>query len=142
MWLALYNMRNIIKKKEDHFMKSSKHLWLFLLSALCLLSLDFAAWAAEGIAGGQASAESVNYFVWTVAGASFGLAIAAAACGIAQSIAVRQGLEGIARQPEAAGSIQTAMILGLAFIESLVIYVLLVALILLFVNPFAKHFVS
>ena len=123
-------------------MKSSRNISLFLLSVIYFLSSDFAAWAAESAAGGQASAGSVNYFVWTVAGASFGLAIAAAACGIAQSIAAKQGLEGIARQPEAAGSIQTAMILGLAFIESLVIYVLLVALILLFVNPFAKHFVS
>ena len=122
-------------------MKSHQIFSFLLLTAFCLL-LTSICWAAEVAEGGHASAESVNYFVWTVAGASFGLAIAAAACGIAQSIVVRQGLEGIARQPEAAGQIQTAMILGLAFIESLVIYVLLVALILLFVNPFAKHFVS
>ena len=43
-------------------------------------------------------------------------------------------LEGIARQPEAAGKIQTAMIIGLALIESLVIYALLISLILLFLG--------
>ena len=124
-------------------MKSSRRFLFFLYAVPCTLYASLPAWAAEAAgASGQASDASVSYFVWTVAGASFGLALAAAACGIAQSIAVRQGLEGIARQPEAAGSIQTAMILGLAFIESLVIYVLLVALILLFVNPFAKHFVA
>jgi F-type H+-transporting ATPase subunit c len=36
----------------------------------------------------------------------------------------------MARQPESAGQIQTAMIIGLAFIESLVIYVLVIAFIL------------
>ena len=45
-------------------------------------------------------------------------------------------LEGIARNPGASGSITTAMIIGLALIESLVIYVLVVCLILLIVNPF------
>ncbi len=100
-------------------------------------------WAAEGAAGaGQAAPHSVEYFRWTVIVASVALALAAMACGVAQAIVVRKGLEGIARQPEATGQIQTAMILGLAFIESLVIYVLLISLILLFVNPFAKYFIG
>jgi ATP synthase F0 subunit c len=42
-------------------------------------------------------------------------------------------MEAIARQPEAAGRIQTAMIIALALIESLAIYALLVSLILTFV---------
>lgn len=102
------------------------------------------AWAAEqaGAAAEKASPHAMDYFVWTVIIATVGLAFAASVCGVAQALAVRRGLEGIARQPEATGQIQTAMILGLAFIESLVIYVLLVALILLFVNPFAKYFVQ
>ncbi len=89
-----------------------------------------------------AQAYAVNYFIWSVIVAGLGLALAASVGAMAQAKAVRQALEGMARQPEAAGSIQTAMILGLAFVESLVIYVLLVSLILLFVNPFAKYFVG
>ena len=89
-----------------------------------------------------AQAYAVNYFIWSVVVAGLGLAAAACVGGLAQAKAVRQALEGMARQPEAAGNIQTAMILGLAFIESLVIYVLLVSLILLFVNPFSKYFVG
>ena len=54
-----------------------------------------------------------------------GLPIAAFGCGLGQGRAAAAALEGMARQPEAAGRIQTAMILGLAFIESLVIYALL-----------------
>ena len=61
----------------------------------------------------------------------FSLAIAALAGAFSQAKAVAAGLEGIARQPEAAGQIQTAMIIGLAFIESLVIYVLVIAFILI-----------
>ncbi len=60
----------------------------------------------------------------------FSLAIAAFAGAFGQSRAVAAALEGMARQPEAAGQIQTAMIIGLAFIESLVIYALVIAFIL------------
>ncbi|MBI5367179.1 MAG: ATP synthase F0 subunit C [Planctomycetes bacterium] len=60
----------------------------------------------------------------------FGLSLAALAGAFGQSRAVSSALEGMARQPEAAGQIQTAMIIGLAFIESLVIYVLVIAFLL------------
>lgn len=54
-----------------------------------------------------------------------GLPIAVLSAAAAQGRAASAALEGIARQPEAAGRIQTAMIIGLALIESLVIYALL-----------------
>ncbi len=55
----------------------------------------------------------------------FGLPVAVLSAAIAQGRAAAAALEGMARQPEAAGSIRTAMIIALAFIESLVIYALL-----------------
>lgn len=58
--------------------------------------------------------------------------------GIAQGIAINGAVQGIARQPEASGTIQTNLIIGLAFIESLCIYALVISLLLLFANPFAK----
>ncbi len=54
-----------------------------------------------------------------------GLPIAVIGAGLAQGKAAAAALEGIARQPEAAGKIQTVMIIALALIESLVIYALL-----------------
>jgi len=54
----------------------------------------------------------------------FGTAVAAFGCGLGQGIAVRAALEGVARQPEAQGRILVLMILGLALIESLTIYAL------------------
>lgn len=54
-----------------------------------------------------------------------GLPVAIVGAAAAQGRAIASALEGMARQPEAAGTIQTAMIIGLALIESLAIYALL-----------------
>lgn len=54
-----------------------------------------------------------------------GVPIAVLSAAIGQGKTAASAMEGIARQPEAAGKIQTAMIIALAFIESLVIYALL-----------------
>ncbi len=53
--------------------------------------------------------------------------------GLAIGMLVAKGLEAIGRNPEAAGKIQTNMILGIAFAEAIAIYALVVALILKFV---------
>jgi ATP synthase F0 subunit c len=53
--------------------------------------------------------------------------------GIGIGLLVQGALEAIGRNPDAAGQIQTNMILGIAFAEAIAIYALVVALILLFV---------
>jgi F-type H+-transporting ATPase subunit c len=63
---------------------------------------------------------------------AFALGIASAFCGIAQSIAIHAAANGVARNPGSADQIRGMLILGLAFIESLVIYVLLIAFMLYF----------
>lgn len=73
----------------------------------------------------------------SILGAAIGMGIAAAGCGIGQGLGLRAACEGIARNPDAAGKIQVSLILGLAFVESLAIYSLVVNLIILFANPFA-----
>ena len=64
---------------------------------------------------------------WGAIAAAFVLGIAAAAGAIGQSRAIVAACDGIARNPGAAGAIRLAMIIGLALIESLVIYALLIA---------------
>ena len=59
--------------------------------------------------------------------AHIALAIAAAGCGLGQGKAVAAAVEGVARNPQAAGNIRTTMLIGLALIEALVIYVLVAA---------------
>ena len=66
---------------------------------------------------------------WGLISAAFVLGIAAAAGAIGQSRAIVAACDGIARNPGAAGPIRLAMIIGLALIESLVIYALIIAFI-------------
>jgi F-type H+-transporting ATPase subunit c len=78
------------------------------------------------------------YLAMLALAAGIGVPIAAAGAALGQGKVGAAALEGIARQPEAAGRIQTTMIIALALIESLAIYALLVALILLFVVGLPK----
>lgn len=59
---------------------------------------------------------------------------------VGQSRAIISALDAIARQPDASDRISRALFVGLAMIESLAIYCLVIALIILFANPFAKFF--
>ena len=56
--------------------------------------------------------------------------------------AISQALDSLARQPEAEGSITRTLFIGLAMIESLAIYVLVVVLIILFRNPLIEYMVK
>ena len=73
---------------------------------------------------------SVNYGLIAL-GAGLGIGLAALGGGIGQGRAAGSALEGIARNPGAAGQIRGPMILGLALIESLVIYSLIISILLL-----------
>ncbi|MBI5406635.1 MAG: ATP synthase F0 subunit C [Nitrospirae bacterium] len=59
-----------------------------------------------------------------------GVGLAAIGSGLGLGKAVGSAMEAMGRQPEAAGKIQTAMVIGAAFIEALTIYALLTVLIL------------
>jgi F-type H+-transporting ATPase subunit c len=104
----------------------------FILAGLAVLTAPAAALAqAPAAAAGQGG--WVAPFAVLVAG--FAMAFAAGLCALGQGKAVASAVDAMARQPGAAARIQTAMIIGLALIESLAIYVLVVAMILLFVQP-------
>ncbi|SPQ00624.1 ATP synthase F0, C subunit [Candidatus Sulfobium mesophilum] len=115
-------------------MKKTVSLILLALSLVVLLApVAFAEEAAAASAPGDAK---LKYYA--VAALACGIAIGVAAFGasIGQGMGLKGATEGIARNPGASGKITTTLIIGLAMIESLAIYALVVALILLFVNPF------
>jgi F-type H+-transporting ATPase subunit c len=56
----------------------------------------------------------------------------------AEGGAVAAAMEAIARQPEAAGTLSRTLFVGLAMIETMAIYCLVVALLVLFANPFVR----
>jgi F-type H+-transporting ATPase subunit c len=68
--------------------------------------------------------------------AGIGMALGTLCTSIAQGLAVKSAVEGVSRNPGASGKILTTMMIGLAMIESLAIYVLVICLIILFVNPY------
>jgi F-type H+-transporting ATPase subunit c len=67
----------------------------------------------------QTSGSTAGTFVLPGA---FAMAIASGLCGLAQGKAISASVEGIARNPGAAGAIRILLILGLAFIESLALF--------------------
>ena len=85
-----------------------------VMSALCFAMPAF---AQGGTTGGTN---------WVAVAAGIAMAIASAGCGLGPGRAAAAANEGIARNPSASGAIQTALIIGLAFIESLAIYTLLI----------------
>jgi F-type H+-transporting ATPase subunit c len=111
-----------------------------------LFSLGFTAlaFAAEGGAGGGAGAGNVTaagigFFSYSALGAAIAITFAALGCGVGMGLTVKGSVEGMARNPEMSGKITVTMFIGLAMIESLTIYALVIALILLYANPAAKH---
>ncbi|CAN6472615.1 unnamed protein product [Victoria cruziana] len=74
--------------------------------------------------------------VASVIAAGLAIGLASIEPSFGQGTAVGQAVEGIARQPEAEGKIRGTLLLSLTFMEALTIYELVVALALLFANPF------
>ncbi|CCK79997.1 MULTISPECIES: ATP synthase F0 subunit C [Desulfobacula] len=80
----------------------------------------------------------MEFLVGSVWAAGLAIGIAAFGCGIGQGLGLSGAMSGISRNPEAAGKIQVNMLIGLAMIESLCIYALVVALILMYAHPALK----
>lgn len=76
--------------------------------------------------------------VAAIIGVSFGVMLPA----IAMGWAVSRAMDALARQPEAEKSIMRTLFIGLAMIESLAIYVLVIVLIVLFRNPLLEYLIN
>lgn len=111
-------------------------LWLGLI-VMFFLAAPLSAQAAEG-AKEAAAGGGMSVAVASILTAGFALGIASGLGALGQGRAIGSAAEAIARNPSASGDIRGALILGLVFIESLVIYVLFIAIMLFFVNPFLK----
>ena len=65
-------------------------------------------------------------------GAGLSIGLGALGTGVGMGFMVGKTVEGIARQPEAAGLLRTTMIIGIAFIEALALYALVISFLLTF----------
>ena len=73
----------------------------------------------------------------SIIGAVIAVSIGSIGPALAEGRSVAAAMEAIARHPEAAGTISRTLYVGLSMIETMAIYCLVVALLLLFANPFA-----
>lgn len=111
-------------------MKKSMRLLMFICLVAMVIAipaqLSFAADATATVSeGGVLQAKAI--------GAAIAIAFAALGGAIAMGLAIAKAVDGIARQPEADGKIRTMLMLGMVFIETVVIYALIVAILVIFV---------
>jgi F-type H+-transporting ATPase subunit c len=111
---------------------------LFLLLGAVVVS------ASETVAPGSTGGGMVaaTYFGQSLLASGIGVGIAAGGCGIGMGLVIASTLQGIARQPELQSKLQMNMFLGFALIEAQVLYVLFLAIIFIFANPFAAKVIG
>ncbi len=114
-------------------MKNTIKILSSLVTVLLILGISSVAFAGDVSTGDVATMKAeglAENYGWIALAAGLAIGIAALGGGIGQGRAAAAALDGIARNPGAAGQIRGPMILGLALIESLVIYALIIALLL------------
>ncbi len=84
----------------------------------------------EAMVAMSEEASMINSKAWA---AGIAIAVVAAAGALSMGLVIWKTVESIARQPEAEGKIRTAMMLGLVFVETAIIYALIVAILIIFV---------
>jgi len=82
------------------------------------------------------------YVVMSTVAATFAIAIGVLLPALAMGRSISSALEAISRQPEAERAIMRTLFIGLAMIESLAIYVLVIVLIVLFRNPLLEYLIK
>ena len=97
-----------------------KKAWMILLGSLMLML------AAPVFAQEPGTAAGLGKDAFGVLAAGFSMAFASAICGLAQGKAISAACEGAARNPGMADKLQMMMIIGLAFIESLALYTMVI----------------
>lgn len=95
-------------------------------STIVLMLVAIPAFAAEG----TAAVATTNFKGWLAIAAGIGIGIAAFGGSLGQGRAIAAAMDGIARNPGASSKIVTPMIIGLALVESLVIYAFVIAFLL------------
>ncbi len=105
---------------------TKKAIWFLLALATAFVAALVAAPATFAQTAGEVVSKGID---WVDVAAAIGLGIAAAGCGVGQGKATAAACEGTARNPGASGPIRIAFLIGVALIESLTLYALVIVLI-------------
>jgi len=109
----------------------SKKRLIGALAVVLLLGMTSMSYAADQ----SAAAAGMWVFFGIAISCGFAIGIAAVGTGLAMGYAINGALQGTARNPEAGGQIMTTMIIGLALIESLCIYALVICFMMVMKIP-------
>ncbi len=123
--------------------KNMKRIFAVLALALLIVGVCASAYAApedmgrpDGAMDGQAVVTAAATDDGTSAkaiAAAIAIGLASAGGAVGMGLAIAKSVEGISRQPEADGKIRTSLMLGLVFVETAIIYALIVAILIIFV---------
>jgi F-type H+-transporting ATPase subunit c len=109
---------------------------VILLTLVAVMMLSTVALASAGGEKEAAPETILNFYSMTSLGCAIGIGLAALGTGIGMGHGLGGACSGVARNPAVSGKIMTTLIVGLAMIESLAIYALVVVLIFLYASPF------
>lgn len=110
-----------------------KSITLTLLALVLVFMVVPMAFGAEEAAKSEGK---IGYFSMAILACGIAIGLAAIGPGVGMGISAGKAVEGIARNPGASGKITMNLIIGLAIMESVVIYALVVVLLVLFADPF------
>lgn len=112
-------------------MKKVRTITGLLMLILVVFAVAVTAFAADGEVAAEAAASSG--IAGKALGAGIAIALAAGLGALGMGIATGRAAESMARQPEIKGDIRTNLILGIVFMETAIIYALIVAILIIFV---------
>ena len=102
------------------------------ISVILMLAVVICSLAMPVFAEGEGAVQDLAISAKAIA-AAIAVGLAALGGAIGMGMAISKSAEGIARQPEAEGKIRTTLMLGLVFVETAIIYALVIAILIIFV---------
>lgn len=112
-----------------------------MIGVLASSSLVFAAEAAAGAAAGDSFPKAI-FAVGAMIAAGISMGIGAVGAGLGIGTAASGACSAVGRNPGVQGKIMMTMLVGMAMAESIAIYALVVAMILLYANPYKAFFLG
>jgi len=121
--------------------KFGKKILTAFTSVAVLLIASPLVFAAEAIPAGE-SYIKVYFAMAAMIGAGLAIGLGAIGAGAGIGNAANGACQAVGRNPGVQGKIMTVMLVGMAMAESVAIYALVVALVLLYANPFVRYFLG
>ena len=119
-----------IRKSLKILMLGMMIVMIFAAMSTAVYATDVAVMPENAVAEEETSDDSTGMKAMS---AALVVGLAASTGAIAMGFAIARSVEGISRQPEAEGKIRTSLMLGLVFVETAIIYALIIAVLIIFV---------